>query len=48
MWRSRIKRELGGKRICCFMCPISWLNVSDIEQEHLSEGRNLETKPDLK
>lgn len=46
MWRTRIKRELGGKKICCFTCPISWSDVPDIEQEQLNndEGRTLDLK----
>lgn len=49
MWRSRIKRELGGKKICCFMCPLSWSTVADIEQEQLNdEGRIMDFKSGVK
>lgn len=49
MWRSRIKRELGGKKICCFTCPPSWAGVADIEQEQLNdEGRTMDLKSDVK
>jgi len=36
LWRSRIKRELAGRKLCCFRCPARWADVDDIEQEQLA------------
>uniref|UniRef100_A0A336LVQ9 CSON002509 protein n=1 Tax=Culicoides sonorensis TaxID=179676 RepID=A0A336LVQ9_CULSO len=50
MWRSRIKRELGGKNILGYKCPTAWSNVTDIEHEHLNndEGRTMDLKSQIK
>lgn len=42
VWRQRIRKELAGKRILCFMCPAKWANVNDEEEMCLeSEGNVL-------
>lgn len=47
--RRRIRKELAGKRILCFMAPASWSQIEYPEEEHLNvgDGNRQNKKPQI-
>lgn len=41
VWRQRIRKELAGKRILCFLSPSRWADVDDEEQICLDNEGNM-------
>lgn len=40
IWRQRIRKELAGKKILCYVCPAKWADVDDEEEICLeNEGK---------